>query len=495
MPLATLRLIAAILVLIFSFHHSVLRAQQPIPASSSRPPNVVIILCDDLGYGDIAPFGNTLIKTPRLDQMAAEGLRLTAFYAPANVCTPSRAGLLTGRYAVRMGLADRTLGVQDERGLPAEEITLAEALKSEGYATACIGKWHLGDRAPFHPLRHGFDEFFGLPYSNDMNPLELYEGEQSIENPVNQAALTERYTQRALEFITAHRDSPFLIYLAHTMPHVPLFSSDPFAGRSDAGDYGDAVEELDASTGRILDSLREQGLDENTLVIFTSDNGPWYEGSSAGQRGRKGEALEGGFRVPFIARWPGKIPAGSSSSAIISGLDLLPTILDVANIQMPEHVRLDGRSILEILTNPTQTPEWTNTRPIYFFDNDSIASVRRGPWLFVEMMRYRDGNLRFPTMDYYAPGLLFNLDHDPAASFSLTSRHTELADELSNLIHDGKADLGILRSKKTLLDKIMEKVSVKKTVAVAIVMIIGAFFVGLWVGRKSSHAHGNTESQ
>lgn len=494
MPLATLRLIAAILIFTFSLQISSLRAQQSM-AVSYRRPNIVVILCDDLGYGDIAPFGNRLIKTPRLDQMAAEGLRLTAFHAPANVCTPSRAGFLTGRYAVRMGLAYRTLGVQDERGLPDDEFTLAEALKSEGYATACIGKWHLGDRDSFHPLRHGFDEFFGLRYSNDMNPLALYEGEQSIENPVNQATLTERYTQRAIEFITTHRESPFMIYLAHAMPHVPLVSSESFRGNSDAGDYGDAVEELDASTGRILDSLREQGLEENTLVIFTSDNGPWYEGSAGGQRGRKGEALGGGFLVPFIARWPGKIPAGSSSSAITSGLDLLPTILELVEIQTPEHVRLDGRSILEILTNPTQIPDWTASRSIFFFDNDSIASVRRGPWLFVEMMRYRDGNLRFPTMDYYAPGLLFNLESDPMASFSLTSRHAELADELSSIIHEAKANFGILGKKKSLLDKLMEKVSVKRITAAAFVMIIGAFFMGCWIGRKSGYAHGNAESK
>jgi uncharacterized sulfatase len=284
------------------------------PAQDS-PPNFIIILSDDLGFGDLSCNGSTLIDTPNLDRMAAEGVRLTSFYSCANICTPARAGLLTGRYPIRMNMVLDVARPNNDIGIEDEEITLGEALGELGYRTMIIGKWHLGEEPERFPLRHGFDEFFGLLHSNDMFPLALYRDRQAIEEPVNQATLTERYTSEAIRFIEKNSDQSFFLYLPHTFPHVPLFVSKRFEGQSEGGLYGDVVETLDWSIGEILHTLDRLGIDEETLVIFTSDNGPWWEGSSGRYRDRKNSAWEGGLRVPFIARWPDILPA----AVIVSG--------------------------------------------------------------------------------------------------------------------------------------------------------------------------------
>ncbi|MGH9310691.1 MAG: sulfatase family protein, partial [Vicinamibacterales bacterium] len=323
------------------------RSSRTARAQAEAPANIVIVLADDLGYGDLSSYGHPTIRTPHLDRMAREGIRLTSFYAPASVCTPSRAGLLTGRYAVRSGMIN-AIGPGAEASLPAREITLAEVLKTRGYRTGMVGKWHLGDRDESNPLEHGFDAFFGLPYSNDYMPpfvastppVPLLRGHAVIERPVVQPTLTARYTQEAIRFIREAGEQPFFLYLAHNMPHLPLSTSERFRGHSRAGLYGDVIEEIDWSVGQVLRTISERALDRRTIVIFTSDNGPWLSapprmmqagvqrwdvGSAGALRDSKASTYEGGFRVPGVIRWPGRIPAGQVSAEMISGLDLFPT--------------------------------------------------------------------------------------------------------------------------------------------------------------------------
>ena len=345
-----------------------LRADETTP-----PPNFVILFADDLGYGDLGCYGHPTIRTPRLDHMAAEGMRLMQFYSAAPVCTPSRAALLTGRLAIRSGLCSdkrRVLFPASKGGLPADEVTLAEALRERGYATACVGKWHLGHLPRFLPTRNGFDHYFGLPYSNDMHgepvtesgglsqPLPLFRDEAVIESEPDQKLLTERYTGEAIRFIrdctAATPRRPFFLYLPYTMPHVPLAASEKFAGRSPRGLYGDAVETIDWSVGQILGTLRDAKIADNTLVIFTSDNGPWLlrrlNGGSAGLlRDGKGSTWEGGMREPCIAWWPGKVPGGTTSQAIGSTLDLFPTIVKLAGGKLPTDRELDGFDLSQVL--------------------------------------------------------------------------------------------------------------------------------------------------
>src|SRR6266540_1881026 len=330
--------------------------------SGRRPPNIIIIMADDLGYGDLGCYGHPSIRTPNLDRMAAEGIRFTDFYASAPVCTPSRAGLMTGRLPLRTGMASdarRVLFPDSAGGLQPNEITIARALKAKGYATACIGKWHLGHLPQYLPTRHGFDYYFGIPYSNDMDrdpkapegregifhakieyfQVPLMRNEEFIERPADQATLTRRYTEEALRFIEQNKSKPFLLYFPHTFPHVPLFASAKFKGTSPRGLYGDVVEELDWSAGQVLDLLRREGLAQNTFVFFTSDNGPWLtqdqHGGSAGLlREGKGSTWDGGMRVPGIGWWPGRIRAGSVTRDLASNLDLLPTCLALARVSL-----------------------------------------------------------------------------------------------------------------------------------------------------------------
>ncbi len=339
-----------------------------------RQPNIVIILADDLGYGDLACYGSP-IATPNLDRMATEGMRFEQCYSANSVCTPARASLLTGRYAVRLGLPT-VLFPGENRGLPEGETTIAQTLRDAGYATACVGKWHLGDRAGYLPNSRGFEEFFGVPYSNDMNPLPLIRNREMLESQTSNAMLTQRFTQQAVDFIARSKDRPFFLYLAHCAPHIPIGVSPEFAGASGLGAYADAVQEVDWSVGRVLAALALHGLDDNTLVVFTSDNGPWYQGSAGRLRGRKGEAYEGGMRVPMVARMPGRIPAGSLASGMASHLDLFPTVANLAGAARPAQP-LDGIDITAILEGRDQT---IAREPFLFFDCWNLQCVRVGNW-------------------------------------------------------------------------------------------------------------------
>jgi uncharacterized sulfatase len=410
-----------------------------IPAWADDPPNFVVILCDDLGIGDIGPYGNERIKTPNLDRMAAEGALLTDFYAAANVCTASRAGILTGRYPARMGLAKPDVArATNDMGLNADEITIAAALKPAGYATACIGKWHLGHADEQWPTAHGFDYFYGLRYSNDMLPLALYRMSEPFEEPVDQTTLTKRYTEEAIGFIEAHRDEPFFVYLPHSMPHVPLFASEKFEGVSDVSLYGDVIEELDWSVGEILATLERLGLDENTLVLFTSDNGPWWEGSSGPYRNRKGSSWDGGMRVPLIARWPGTIPAGTRSNAIGMNIDLLPTLVQLAGLELPDDRPIDGRDLMPVLTEGADSGH----SHLLLFDGSDIACVRTQDWKLVARTWYRGHNAHIGNERYYYhPGLLFNMRDHPEELYSVAREHPEIAARLDAYLAAGREEL------------------------------------------------------
>ncbi|MFO1095712.1 MAG: sulfatase [Planctomycetaceae bacterium] len=339
-------------------------------------PNFVILFADDLGYGDLECYGHPQFKTPRLNRMAAEGVRLTQLYVPTPYCAPSRGTLLTGRYPWRHGVWRNPApdANANDIGLPDGEITLAEALKSVGYVTTCIGKWHLGHRPEFYPQRQGFDEYFGILYSNDMRPVQLLEGPNVVEYPVVQATLTQRYTARALNFIERHAQQPFLLYLPHAMPHKPIAASEKFYKQSGAGLYGDVLAELDDSVGQVLDKLKSLGLDERTLVMFLSDNGAWFGGSTGGLRGMKGQTWEGGIRVPGIVRWPGQIPAGQVINEPCGTIDVFPTLLKLAGVPVPTDRVIDGRDLLPVLTEGATYPE----RPLIAMQGNQLMTIRMG---------------------------------------------------------------------------------------------------------------------
>jgi arylsulfatase A-like enzyme len=439
-------------------------AQARAAAPKPRPPSFVVIFADDLGYGDLGVFGNPTIRTPALDRMAAEGLRLSSFYSAAEVCTPSRAALLTGRLPVRSGMAGdrrRVLFPDSKGGLPPAEVTIAEALKARGYATACIGKWHLGHGPEHDPLANGFDLHFGLPYSNDMDRVPdapggaagsarpevrhfnvpLLRNREVVERPAEQTTLTRRYTDEAVAFIERNRGRPFFLYLAHTMPHVPLFASPGFRGRSARGLYGDVVEELDDSVGRVLDALRRGGRARDTLVLFTSDNGPWLtqkqQGGSAGLlREGKGSTWEGGMRVPAIAWWPGRIAAGRSSADIVSALDVLPTLLGLAGAPLPADRALDGLDVTPLLLGRGPSPRKT----FFFYRGTRLYAARKGSFKahFVTQPAYgREGP---QTHD---PPLLFNLDHDPAERFDVAKEHPEVLADIAAEVERHRAGVKV----------------------------------------------------
>ena len=407
-------------------------------AAEGRPPNIIIVFADDLGFGDIGPGGATLISTPHLDRMAAEGVVLTSFYASASVCTPSRGGLLTGRYPIRLNLTADVARPTNSIALAPEEITLAEMLKEAGYRTACIGKWHLGHRPENWPTRQGFDYFYGLPYSNDMGPLSLYRMEEDIENPVEQATLTERYTAEAIAFIEKNKDHPFFVYLPHTMPHIPLHVSKKFEGRSKAGLYGDVIETIDWSMGQLFATLERLDLDENTLVIFTSDNGPWWEGSAGMYRDRKGSAWEGGMRVPFVARWPGTIPAGKTSDAIAMNIDLAPTIAKLAGAPIPSDRPIDGRDIFSLWMGGQESPH----EYLYLFNKEKLAAVRSQKWKLVVQSWYRGWNAPLGTKGFWTyPGLLFDMERQKDELYSYTREQPEVVERLLGWLEQGQREL------------------------------------------------------
>ncbi len=355
-------------------------------AAPSRPPNIVLIFCDDLGYGDLGCYGSS-IRTPHLDRVAAEGMRFTHFYSANPVCSPSRAALLTGRYPTRAGVP-RVLFPRDKTGLPASEVTLAQLLKGRGYRTSCIGKWHLGHLPEFLPTNRGFDEYFGIPYSNDMEPRLLMHNLEVVEQTATLETLTPRYTEHAVRFIDNNRNNPFFLYLPHTYPHIPLAASERFRGKSAAGLYGDVVEEIDWGVGQIMDALRRNRVDNNTLFLFSSDNGPWYLGSPGHLRGRKGGTYEGGVRVPCLARLPGRIPKGRVCSGMASAMDILPTVAQLCGASLPPNP-LDGIDIWPLLSGRQNELE---REALLHFDN-----------LFVQCARWRRWKLhiaRYNTMAY-----------------------------------------------------------------------------------------------
>lgn len=411
-----------------------------LPAAARRP-NFIIVLADDLGYGDFGAYGNRLIRTPRLDRMAKEGTRLTNAYASANVCTPSRAGLLTGRMPIRTGLAKDVIRPTDRGGLAPEEITIAEALKPD-YATAFVGKWHLGHVAPFWPpTQQGFDLFFGLPYSHDMKPLSLYEtaapGVELTQEDVDFPRLTQRFFDRALRFIDDKYASPFFMVLAPTAPHIPLDPHPDFHGRSPAADYGDVVEELDYQIGRLLDRLRERGIERDTLVIVTSDNGPWFEGSTAGLRDRKGGAgWEGGYRVPFIARQPGIVAKGRVSDAITMNIDLLPTIVAMAGRGLPAGLTIDGRDISGVLRSAAASPH----DELVLFNNESLAGLRTDRWKYVVESYYRTVSI---PLDAYKYPLLFDMKNDPGENYNVAARHPDVMRDMAVRMERARQVFGI----------------------------------------------------
>ena len=428
-------------------------AALPAAETTSAKPNVVIIFIDDLGYGDIGPFGATKQRTPNLDRMAREGMKLTSFYA-APVCSVSRAQLLTGCYGARVSVPG-VYGPGGKNGLNPAEFTIAERLKERGYSTMCIGKWHVGDQPEFLPTRQGFDRYFGIPYSNDMQRKSTATGERVVPllrddkviellTDEQQSRIVERYTDEAVGFIKSNAEKPFLLYVPHTAVHTPIHPGKAFAGKSANGRFGDWVEEVDWSVGRVLDTLRELKLDRRTLVVFTSDNGPWLikgtDGGSAGPlRGGKGSTWEGGVRVPTLAWWPGKIAAGTTSDAVAGTIDLLPTAIAIAGGPVPAQPVLDGRDISPLLFGKTaQSPREAH----YYFAGYNLQAVRQGPWkLALTAQPETMGKGVAPDASGTAPRL-YNLSEEIGEKTNLADKNPEIVDHLKKLAEKKAAEIG-----------------------------------------------------
>jgi arylsulfatase A-like enzyme len=424
-------------------------------AAVSTQPNLVVILIDDMGYGDIGPFGSKRNRTPHLDRMAAEGMKLNSFYC-APVCTPSRAQMMTGCYAKRVSLP-QVISPSCPIGLSAKEHTVAELLKRQGYATMAVGKWHLGDQLPFLPTRHGFDHYLGLPYSNDMGgngqnaagakrpPLPLLRDSAVIEAPANQDTLTSRYTQEAVKFIRTNKDRPFFLYLPHTAVHVPLHPGPDFKGKSANGTYGDWVEEVDWSVGQVLDTLRELKLSERTMVLFTSDNGPWLtqgkNGGTAGPlHGGKGTTWEGGMREPTIAWWPGRIAAGSVCDAPVSEIDVLPTYVKLAGGQLPADHKIDGLDIWPLLAGQTrESPH----QALFYFNGNRLQAVRSGPWKLAITPQATGMPAGAAQPVKHTGPRLYNLVNDIGELTDVAAQHADVVARLQKLIGQMDADLGV----------------------------------------------------
>ena len=422
-----------------------LESIQPSPHPESLP-NLVIILVDDLGYGDL---DSPAIYTPHLKRMAAGGISLSSFYAASSVCSPSRAGLLTGRYPVRTLITNPLLSTYDAmnlvmdglgrysynvRGIPQDEVLLSEVLNRRGYRTGLVGKWHLGGSPGYLPNDRGFDSFYGALWSNDDQPYAIYrDREVELPAPADQDFLTRNFTLAAQDFIQSNRDHPFFLYLAHAMPHIPIHASEDFRGKSKAGLYGDAVQELDWGVGQILDILDQLGLDDSTLVIFTSDNGPWWQGNPGYARGRKLLWFEGGFCVPFIARWPGVIPPATTSPEMSMNFDLFVTCLQLAGVTPPQDRLIDGKDILPVLKGEAPSPHDT----LYYYDTRTLVGIRYQHWKYYRS--YITDNASFWPLKQ-GP-FLFDLDTDPNESYSLVESLPERTAELAAMLDAFDAEM------------------------------------------------------
>jgi len=447
------------LLLAISF---VLLASLSFATAADRPPNFVVIYCDDLGYGDIGPFGATGYQTPNLDRMAAEGMKFTDFHSAAAVCSASRVALMTGCYPQRVGILG-ALGPNAKVGINEMETLIPEVLKQRGYATAIFGKWHLGDNPRFLPTRHGFDRYFGLPYSNDMwpnhptngkayPPLPLIEGEKVIEKMPDQTQLTTWYTEHAIKFIQENKDRPFFLYVPHSMPHVPLFVSDKFKGKTERGLFGDVIAEIDWSVGQILDTLKSSGIDERTLVLFSSDNGPWLSyGNHAGNAGPlregKGTTWDGGHLEPTLARWPGKIPAGQVCKELTATIDVLPTFAKLAGAEPPKDRIIDGLDIWPLMSGAegAKTPH----DRFYYYWAFGLEAVRSGPWKLHLPHEYRslageagkDGQPG-PYKTAKTELALYNLTTDVGEKTNVAEQNPDVVKRLLAIAEEGRADLG-----------------------------------------------------
>lgn len=413
----------------------------PVPRELSSEtiktqPNIVIIMADDLGWGDISLNGADFIKTPNMDRIGHEGVQLTRFYAGANACTPSRAALLTGRYPFRSGMEDVLFPYSSE-GLPQSEVTLPEILKQAGYATGMVGKWHLGQQIEHWPTEHGFDDFFGVAYSNDMKPFDLYHHKTIVETDIDQTQLTNKYASAAADFIkqNAAKDEPFFLYIAESFPHIPLFVPEDASGISEAGLYGDVVQHLDAGIGRVLDALDASAVADDTLIIITSDNGPWFEGDQgARHRGRKGGTHEGGYLVPFLARWPKHIQAGQSSDAMAMNIDLLPTLALLAGATLPKDRIIDGKNISSLLNGEGESPH----EVLYFFNGTDIGAIRDRDYRLLLKQNYNSWYVPFEQL---GGALLFDLKKDPSERFSYSRDNPEIVRKLSAHVKTMRAEV------------------------------------------------------
>ncbi|MCH7557441.1 MAG: sulfatase [Planctomycetes bacterium] len=442
--------------------------EQTSSGASVDRPNLVIVFCDDVGYADVGVFGAKGYKTPNIDRMAAEGVRFTDFYAAAASCTPSRAALMTGCYPQRVGLPN-VIGPSAKIGISSAEQTIAEVLKPLGYATACYGKWHLGHHPKFLPMRHGFDDYFGLPYSNDMWPnhptnkrfpdLPLIEGERVLEYNPDQTQLTTWYTERAVRFIEKSKDQPFFLYLPHSMAHVPLFVSDKFKGKSEQGLYGDVMMEIDWSVGQILSTLKRLGIDKKTLVIFSSDNGPWlsygdHAGSAGPLREGKGTTFDGGQCEPTIMRWPGQIPAGTVCNEMASTMDILPTFAKLAGAELPSR-RIDGKDIWPLMSGKpgARSPH----EALFYYRGYALEAVRSGKWKLHLPHSYRSlggrkGGTGGTPVKYEQAKIglaLFDLDRDIGEQHDVSSQYPDVVERLSGLAEQMREDLGDSAKKMT----------------------------------------------
>jgi arylsulfatase A-like enzyme len=411
--------------------------------SFGQKPNIVYIFADDLGYGDLSCYGAKDINTPNIDQIAKEGIKFTEFYSASSVCSPSRAALLTGRYPQRMGI-NTVFFPESFTGIPDTEITIPEILKEKGYATGIVGKWHLGHHYQYLPLQQGFDEYFGIPYSNDMESVVYMRGNEVESYKVKQQYITKTYTKEAQKFITKNKDNSFFLYIAHSMPHVPLYASEEFIGTSKRGLYGDVVQELDWSVGQILKSLREHGILENTLIVFSSDNGPWLamkeDGGSAGDlREGKTFTFDGGMKVPTVAMWKNRIPQGIINNEVASQMDWFPTIANITGSSIPKGLVIDGLDISKVLTDKGNR----KNSDLLFLDGKQLQGYRSGQWKVKLPYKGFRGN-KWKQFVKAHDTLLFNLNTDPGEKNNLFEKYPEKAKEILKEMIEKYQDMGKL---------------------------------------------------